>query len=114
VVGVDHSFDREKILELTKKYVILVDSKLPGMYGGTGVTHDWRKSRVIKDAIHPGKLFLAGGLNPGNVAEAVHTVNPYGVDVSSGVESVPGFKDHGKMRAFIDVVRRAGEEMNFE
>ena len=53
------------------------------------------------------RLVLAGGLGPGNVADAIHEVRPFGVDVSSGVERVKRIKDHGRVRAFVDAVRAA-------
>jgi phosphoribosylanthranilate isomerase len=84
---------------------VLLDSLVKGKHGGTGVVHDWNISRNVKQAIHPKPLILAGGLNPENVAEAVRTVEPYAVDVSSGVERQPGIKDHEKMRAFVRNVK---------
>jgi phosphoribosylanthranilate isomerase len=80
---------------------VLVDSFADGRYGGTGVVHDWELSRRVKQAVNPQPLILAGGLNPENVAEAVCTVEPYAVDVSSGVERHPGIKSHQKMGEFI-------------
>jgi phosphoribosylanthranilate isomerase len=63
---------------------------------------DWT---LASEAAKTASILLAGGLTPGNVADAIRAVRPYGVDVSSGVESVPGKKDHEKVRAFIDAVR---------
>ncbi len=80
---------------------VLLDSFADGRYGGTGIVHDWELSKRAKQVIHPKPLILAGGLNPENVAEAVCTVEPYAVDVSSGVELLPGIKDHKKIREFI-------------
>ena len=80
----------------------LLDANRPGHYGGTGHTADWDAARVLA-ARYP--LFLAGGLTPANVADAVHHVQPWGVDVASGVEAVPGKKDVEKMRAFVAAVR---------
>ncbi len=71
-------------------------------YGGTGQTNDWG---LAADVAKSTPILLAGGLTPGNVTEAISTVRPYGVDVSSGVESAPGKKDLAKMRAFVDAVR---------
>jgi phosphoribosylanthranilate isomerase len=68
-----------------------------------GVKFDWTF------APHGLKVILAGGLNPSNVAEAVRTVRPWGVDASSGLESAPGIKDPRKVRAFIEEARRVGQ-----
>jgi phosphoribosylanthranilate isomerase len=71
-------------------------------YGGTGQITDWG---LAADVAKRTPILLAGGLTPDNVTDAIRTVRPYGVDVSSGVESAPGKKDHAKMRAFVDAVR---------
>ena len=69
--------------------------------GGTGKTHCWKISRkIVKELDTP--VILAGGLKPSNVRDAVRTVNPYAVDVSSGVEASPGRKDSGLMRKFVE------------
>jgi phosphoribosylanthranilate isomerase len=82
---------------------LLLDSHARGARGGTGETFDW--ARIPPAA---GRQFvLAGGLNATNVAQAIATVRPYAVDVSSGIESAPGLKDAAKMRAFAAEVRRA-------
>ncbi len=81
----------------------LLDSFVADKAGGTGKTFNWK---LAASAVELGKpIFLAGGLTQENVAEAVRTVRPFGVDVSSGVESAPGKKDPAKMRAFMAAVR---------
>jgi phosphoribosylanthranilate isomerase len=82
----------------------LLDSYREGMRGGTGVAFDWHLAVVAKTF---GKVILAGGLTPENVAEAVKLVQPYGVDVTGGVEKEKGVKDHAMMKKFITEVRRA-------
>lgn len=79
----------------------VLDSHAPGEMGGTGQGFDW--SRVPRQARE--RVVLAGGLHPGNVAEAVRTARPYAVDVSSGVESAPGIKSAAKMADFVRAVR---------
>ncbi len=81
---------------------ILLDSFTRDQYGGTGRVHDWALSRQIKEAVKPVPVILAGGLKPENVKEAVLTVQPYAVDVASGVELKPGVKDPEKIRAFVE------------
>lgn len=95
----------EMAFQASRSYdAVLLDSFLPEerRYGGTGVVHDWELSKRINRVIHPTPLILAGGLNPENVAEAITQVQPYAVDVSSGVESHPGVKDPEKVRAFLE------------
>lgn len=81
---------------------VLLDAYDPVQHGGTGKTVDWARARVIAAAR---RIVLAGGLTPGNVADAIRTVRPYAVDVASGVEREPGIKDHAKLRAFIEAAR---------
>jgi len=71
-------------------------------YGGTGEVIDWQ---LAAEAAKAASILLAGGLTPDNVGEAIQAVQPYGVDVSSGVEGSPGKKNHEKVRAFIQAVR---------
>lgn len=80
----------------------LLDAWSPDAYGGTGRTFNWELAAAAKQF---GPVILAGGLTPENVAEAIRVVNPYGVDVSSGVESAPGRKDLEKVREFIRVAK---------
>lgn len=84
---------------------LLLDAYHPTLHGGTGRTTDWTMAARLAEQI-PG-LMLAGGLTPDNVAEAVHAVRPYGVDVASGVEATPGRKDHVKVRVFIQAAKVA-------
>jgi len=83
--------------------VLLIDASVKGAYGGTGVTADWNSAAELASR-YP--ILLAGGLTPENVTEAVQRVQPWGVDVASGVESTPGVKDMGKMKAFVQAVKR--------
>lgn len=82
----------------------LLDAYVEGKMGGTGQVFDWDLALKAKTY---GRITVAGGLNPDNVAQAVRRVKPYGVDVSSGVESRPGRKDPQKIRDFINAVRSA-------
>lgn len=80
---------------------LLVDSIDPEGGGGTGETHDWERTRDIVDSLDV-PVVLAGGLSPENVAEAVETVDPFAVDVASGVERAGGRKDHDAVKQFIE------------
>ena len=76
----------------------LLDTFSEDQRGGTGKVFDWN---LVHPAKKYGAVILAGGLTPNNVRQAIHRVKPYGVDVCSGVESLPGIKDHKKVKAFI-------------
>jgi len=83
----------------------LLDAYVPGQPGGTGHVFNWD---LAVEAVQLGRpVFLAGGLTQDNVADAVRRVRPYGVDVSSGVESAPGKKDHAKLKAFVSAAKSA-------
>ena len=85
---------------------LLVDAFNPMLYGGTGETASLDIAQAVRGAVP--RMMLAGGLNPQNVAARVSAIRPWGVDVASGVENdVPGIKDEGKVRAFIQAVRTA-------
>ena len=86
----------------------LLDAFVPDKLGGTGEQFNWDFAIEAQKLGKP--IFLAGGLTPENVAEAVRRVRPYAVDVSSGVESSPGKKDHAKVRAFVKAAKAAGED----
>ena len=90
---------------------VLIDARVAGSLGGNGVAVDWGALRPALDARRGrAPLVLAGGLGPDNVARAVATLRPDVVDVSSGVESAPGIKDHARMRAFAAAVAGAAQE----
>jgi phosphoribosylanthranilate isomerase len=82
--------------------VLLVDAAVKGVYGGSGVTADWKGAAQLAKK-YP--LLLAGGLTPENVGVAIGQVKPWGVDVASGVESGSGEKDASRMKAFVQAVR---------
>ncbi len=79
---------------------VLLDTPDQQVYGGSGRVFDWR----LVPEQGRGRIILAGGLNADNVAQATRLVQPYAVDVSSGVESSPGIKDHAKIQAFVNAV----------
>ena len=81
---------------------IVIDAFSESAYGGTGQTVDWS---IAAEASKAAPILLAGGLTPENVQEAIHKVQPYGVDVSSGVEASPGTKDSAKVQAFIQAAK---------
>ncbi|MEX2091708.1 MAG: phosphoribosylanthranilate isomerase [Pirellulales bacterium] len=86
---------------------ILIDAAMPGQFGGSGLTVDWRQLENYQAWINNVPLILAGGLNSANVAEAIRIVSPQAVDTASGVESAPGKKDAAKMRDFVAAARAA-------
>jgi phosphoribosylanthranilate isomerase len=87
---------------------VLVDSRTATAVGGTGIAFDWVAARQsIFTPERQLKLVAAGGLNPANVAQAIATLHPWGVDAVSGVEASPGIKDPGKVQAFVETARSA-------
>ena len=86
---------------------LLVDAADPERRGGTGVTVDWLQAATLA---RERRVVLAGGLTPANVGEAIESVHPYGVDVSSGVEEAPGVKDLDKVARFLKQAREAFEK----
>ncbi len=85
---------------------VVLDAKVAGQLGGTGVAFDWQGVAAALERMRSGaRLVVAGGLRPSNVAEAVRVLRPQVVDVSSGVESAPGIKDQSQMRAFFEAAQ---------
>ena len=99
--------DRDSLQECLQypAHAWLLDSFVDGAHGGTGVTADWNLAAEAVQLHH--RVILAGGLRVATVADAMRRVRPFGVDVSSGVESAPGKKDPEKIRAFIAAARGA-------
>lgn len=100
---VGRAFRPRELRRYSDAEAFLLDADVKGQRGGTGKRFDWR---VARQARRYGRIFLAGGLTLDNVAVAIDQAQPYGVDVCSGVEKKPGWKDHDRLRAFI---RRAKE-----
>jgi phosphoribosylanthranilate isomerase len=86
---------------------LLIDSRTATAVGGTGVAYDWQAARATLFGGSQKRMVVAGGLNSDNVAEAIATLRPWGVDVVSGVEAEPGRKDPDKVRAFVAHARAA-------
>lgn len=108
---VDSNFSPARLANYRAAKAFLLDGTRTGQYGGTGRTSDWRLARR---AAHSRLIILAGGLTPGNVADAIRAVRPYAVDVASGVESRPGKKDPGKLREFLRETQRASRDLTSE
>jgi len=85
-------------------YTVLLDTYHDKLAGGTGESFDWSQARKVGERT---PVLVAGGLHPGNVAEALAIARPDGVDVSGGLESAPGVKDHAQIRRFFEAVRGA-------
>ena len=90
---IDDDFDARRVLDYPAS-AILLDAFDPKLYGGTGRTSNWT---IAKEAAKLTKVFLAGGLSPENIVDAISAVEPFAVDVNSGVESAPGRKDIAKL-----------------
>ncbi len=106
VIKAIHVANEKSILEMKSFHVdgFLLDTFRMEEFGGTGKTFDWN---LAIEAKRYGKVIVAGGLSPENVADAVRTIKPHGVDVSSGVEIRPGIKDHKRIKEFIIRAREA-------
>ena len=90
--------------DVPENCLMLLDAHDPVQHGGTGRAIDWTRAAAIA---RQRRLMLAGGLNPANVGAAIETVQPYGVDVASGIEQRPGIKDPDAMRDFVARVRQS-------
>ncbi len=103
VFRVKPGFSASRLRSYPEAAAFLLDGFRPGMPGGTGKRFDWS---VARRAARYGRIILAGGLGPENVAEAIASVHPYAVDVCSGVEAKPGRKDPAKVRELMRQVKR--------
>ncbi|MGB1253506.1 MAG: phosphoribosylanthranilate isomerase [Candidatus Promineifilaceae bacterium] len=95
------------VTSIAARPTLLIDAYHPDLYGGTGETSDWEMARRIQT--DSPQLMLAGGLTCANVVQAIREVQPWAVDVASGVEASPGIKNHDAVRAFIRHVRQADQ-----
>ena len=111
-VSVQHDASTEQVNALVGPYLdvvdfVLLDTHHTSLWGGTGESFNWRVARELAGRVD---LFLAGGISAANVAQAVHTMRPYAVDLSSSVESSPGVKDLDKLDAFFAAFHAAVAE----
>lgn len=100
--SVSPSFDVEQI-HAYEVDAVMLDTKHDNLRGGTGRVFDWSVAQQVSQLVP--KLFLAGGLSPENVGEAITLVHPYAVDACSALEDKSGIKNHERMRAFVSAVR---------
>ena len=100
-VSIERGDDADRIDIWPRRTTLLLDAHDPVSRGGTGRTIDWSAAARIAGRR---RTLLAGGLTPDNVAEAVARVQPFGIDVSSGVERAPGVKDHARIRALFEAL----------
>jgi phosphoribosylanthranilate isomerase len=117
VTRVSRNYRPEKIIDdlsygdkilARQKHIFLIDSNAPHKYGGSGQPFNWKLARPIAERF---PVIIAGGLTPENVGKAIETIKPWGVDVSSGVET-KGTKDLDKILRFINAVKNIDEETN--
>jgi phosphoribosylanthranilate isomerase len=107
IKAIPEPFDLSRLDGMSLQITLLLDVHDPARRGGTGRTVDWSAASRIAATR---RAILSGGLNPANIAKAIATVQPYGIDVSSGVESSPGIKDESKLKAFFDALRGASTQ----
>lgn len=101
-LAVSTNFDNQ-IVHAYQTEAIMLDTKDNALRGGTGRRFDWSIAKQVNQLGK--KIFLAGGLSPDNVSEAIETVRPYAVDACSALEEKPGIKNHERLRAFVDAAR---------
>ena len=103
--AVANDFDVQRIqpYEIEEVEAIMLDTKHNSLRGGTGRVFDWSVAKEVNEFVP--KLFLAGGVSPENIEEAIATVRPYAIDACSALEDEPGRKNHERMRAFIETAR---------
>jgi phosphoribosylanthranilate isomerase len=101
---VQKTFRLAQLAQFKRASAFLLDGFQPRRYGGTGKTFNWSMARRARGN---GKIFLAGGLTPQNVAAAIRAARPYGVDVCSGVEARPGKKDPSRVKAMMQAVQNS-------
>jgi phosphoribosylanthranilate isomerase len=106
-VPVDSQFGVASVGQIPQRVTLLLDAYDPRRRGGTGQTIDWPRAAEVA---RTRRVILSGGLNPDNVAPATQSVQPYAIDVSSGVESAPGVKDPDRMRALFAALHDATAE----
>lgn len=111
-VDVTHIRELMKDYELAGADTIVIDTISKGRYGGTGKTADWDVAKDLIKAVNI-PVFLAGGINPENVREAILKVDPYGVDLASGVEIEKGKRDPEKVKKLMSEIRKVEYEINY-
>ncbi len=109
-IPVTHDASAEQVRALAEPYLdvvdfLLLDTSTTSLFGGTGESFNWRVARALASEAD---VFLAGGITAANVAEAVHTMRPYAVDLSSSVEASPGVKDLDKLATFFAAMEALG------